>query len=149
MYVSSIENDSDRTFFKTKISSEITFLHAVHVTLIIMSRNFVCGFSKLISFHVFYPVSQFRSPDLPFDIRFWTRGCLGLVMRSRKAGFPFAVRVQKRELCLQRYVSRMTLTENCLSQNLKFFSLNPLFLPGDPRLLCSLTERIEIRRNRD
>ena len=42
----------------------------------------------------------FRSPDLPFDIRFWTRGFL-LVMRSRKAGFPFATRARKRELSIQ------------------------------------------------
>ena len=43
---------------------------------------------------------DFRSPDLPFDIRFWTRGFL-LVMRSRKAGFPFATRARKRELSIQ------------------------------------------------
>ena len=39
-----------------------------------------------------------------------------LVMRSRKAGFPFATRARKREPCLQRYVSRMTRTENFLIQ---------------------------------
>ena len=43
---------------------------------------------------------DFRSPDLPFDIRFWTRGFL-LVMRSRKAGLPFATRARKRELSIQ------------------------------------------------
>ena len=37
-------------------------------------------------------------------------------MRSRKAGFPFATRARKREPFLQRYVSRMTRTENFLSQ---------------------------------
>ena len=42
-----------------------------------------------------------------------------LVMQSRKASFPFAARVRMREPCLQRYVSRMTRTENFLSQ---FFS---------------------------
>ena len=57
----------------------------IHVTLIIMSRKY------------FF---EFRSPNLPFDIRFWTRGFL-LVMRSRKAGFPFATRARKRELSIQ------------------------------------------------
>ena len=42
-----------------------------------------------------------------------------LVMRSRKADLPLATRARKRELCLYRYVSRMTLTEKILSQ---FFS---------------------------
>ena len=46
------------------------------------------------------PKIFFRSPDLPFDMRFWTRGFL-LVMRSRKAGFPFATRARKRELSIQ------------------------------------------------
>ena len=59
--------------------------------------------------------SVFRSPHLPLDTPFWTRG-FPLVMRSRKAGFPFATRARKREPCLQRYVSRMTRTENFLSQ---------------------------------
>ena len=40
-------------------------------------------------------------------------------MRSRKAGFPFAVRARKRELCLQRYASRMTLTESCQKLKVK------------------------------
>ena len=46
------------------------------------------------------PKIFFRSPDLPFDMRFWTRGFL-LVMRSRKAGLPFATRARKRELSIQ------------------------------------------------
>ena len=62
--------------------------------------------------------SVFRGPHLPLDAPFWTR-CFPLVMQSRKAGFPFAARARKREPCLQRYVSRMTRTENFLSQ---FFS---------------------------
>ena len=76
-------------------------LFMFHATLIIMSRKYFFAF---------------RSPDLPFDIRFWTRG-LPFVMRSRKAGLPFAIRARKRELCLQRYVSRMTRTDNFLSQS--------------------------------
>ena len=51
--------------------------------------------------------SVFRSPHLPLDTPFLTRG-FSFVMRSRKAGFPFATRARKREPCLQRYVSRMT-----------------------------------------
>ena len=39
-----------------------------------------------------------------------------MFMRSRKAGLPFATRARKRELCLQSYVSRITRTENFLSQ---------------------------------
>ena len=38
------------------------------------------------------------------DLRFWTRG-FPLEMRSRKPGLPFAIRAQKWELCLHRYVS--------------------------------------------
>ena len=38
-------------------------------------------------------------------------------IRSRKADLPFAIRARKRELRLQRYVSRITLTENFRSQN--------------------------------
>ena len=117
-----IENDSGRKFSKTKISNvflkqfkskffkyflETTFVHVSCYPdqFETLSRKFCFGF---------------RSPDLPFDIRFWTRGFL-LVMRSRKAGFPFAVRARKREHCLQRYVSKMTLTENCKSQKFKIF----------------------------
>ena len=59
--------------------------------------------------------SVFRGPHLPLDTPFWTR-CFPLVMQSRKAGFPFAARARMREPCLQRYVSRMTRTENFLSQ---------------------------------
>ena len=59
--------------------------------------------------------SVFRGPHLPLDTPFWTR-CFPVVMQSRKAGFPFAARARKREFCLQRYVSRMTRTENVLRQ---------------------------------
>ena len=70
--------------------------------------------------------SVFRGPHLAFDTPFWTR-CFPLVMQSRKAGFPFAVRARKREPCLQRYVSRMTRTENFLSQFFSKFFWKPLF----------------------
>ena len=69
-----------------------------HGTLFIISRKYL---------------SVFRSPHLPLDTPFWTR-CFPLVMQSRKAGFPFAARARKP--CLQRYVSRMTRTENFRSQ---------------------------------
>ena len=57
----------------------------------------------------------FRSLHVPLDTQFWTRG-FPLVMRSRKADLPLATRARKRELCLYRYVSRMTRTENFISQ---------------------------------
>ena len=79
--------------------------------------------------------SVFRGPHLPLDTPFWTR-CFPLVMQSRKAGFPFAARARKREPCLQRYVSRMTQTENFLSQFFSNIFLKPLY----PRFMvrCSL-----------
>ena len=70
--------------------------------------------------------SVFRGPHLALDTPFWTR-CFPLVMQSRKAGFPFAARARKREPCLQRYVSRMTRTENFLSQFFSKFFWKPLF----------------------
>ena len=70
--------------------------------------------------------SVFRSPHLPLDTPFWTRG-FPLVMQSRKAGFPFATRARKREPCLQRYISRMTRTENFLGQFFSYFFWKPLF----------------------
>ena len=80
--------------------------------------------------------SVFRGPHLPLDTPFWTR-CFPLVMQSRKAGFPFAARARKWEPCLQRYVSRMTRTENFLSQFFfQIFSGNHFY----PRFMvrCSL-----------
>ena len=81
--------------------------------------------------------SVFRGPHLPLDTPFWTR-CFPLVMQSRKAGFPFALaaRARKREPCFQRYVSRMTRTENFLSQFFQTFSGNHFY----PRFMvrCSL-----------
>ena len=58
----------------------------------------------------------------------WTNQKVQLY-RSRKAGFPFATRARKREPCLQRYVSRMTRTENFLSQFFSKFFWKPLFSP--------------------
>ena len=72
---------------------------------------------------------DFRSSQLPFDIRFWTRG-FPLKMQSQKACLPFATRARKRELSIQevrRYVSRMTWIENFISQNFSKFFWKPLF----------------------
>ena len=84
-----------------------------HAPLIIMSQK--CFF-------------DFRSPRLPSDIRIWTRG-FPLEMWSWKPGLPFATRARKRELSIpRRYpVSRMTRTENFLSQNFSKFFWKSLF----------------------
>ena len=81
----------------------------IHVNLIIMSRKYF-----------------FRSPDLPFDMRFWTRGFL-LVMRSRKAGLPFATRARKRSSRYRRYVSKMTRTKFSKTKFFQSFSENHFF----------------------
>ena len=98
-----IENYSDRKFSNSIFFSKFFWkplLSTFYGTLFIISRKYF---------------SVFRSPHLPLDTPFWTR-CFPLVMQSRKAGFPFATRARKREPCLQRYVSRMTRTENFRSQ---------------------------------
>ena len=76
-----------------------------HAIPIIMSRKYFFGF---------------RSPQLPFDIRFWTRG-FPLEIRSRKAGLPFAIRAHKRELCLQRYVSGWVGPKLSMSKFFEYF----------------------------
>ena len=71
--------------------------------------------------------SVFRSMHLPLDTQFWTRG-FPLVMRSRKADLPLATRARKRELCLYRYVLRMTRTEKIFkSIFFRGFFWKPLF----------------------
>ena len=79
---------SDRKFFKSKYFKKFFWkllLFMFHATLIIMSRKY------------FF---DFRNSQLPFDIRFWTRG-FPLQMQSQKAGLPFATRARKRELSIQ------------------------------------------------
>ena len=66
-----------------------------------------------------------------FRTRFWIRG-LPFVMRSRKAGLPLATRARERELCLQSYVSRITRTENFLSQKCSVFQW-----PSESTNVCS------------
>ena len=88
-------------------------LFMFHATLIIMSRKYFFRFSKF-THTLRYTILDSSAP---------------LVMRSRKADLPFAIRARKRELRLQRYVSRMTRTENLLSQNFsKFFWKLLLFM---------------------
>ena len=71
-------------------------------------------------------LSQFRSPHLTLDIRSWSRGS-PFVMRYRKAGLPYAIRIRKRGDSLSMYVSRMTRTENFLRQKFQNFSWKSLF----------------------
>ena len=86
-----IENDSDQKFSKTtffKVFLKTTFFHdSCHPD----------HYEPKIFF-------RFSKSGSTFDIRFWIRdrdrGFL-LVMRSRKAGFPFATRARKRELSIQ------------------------------------------------
>ena len=67
---------------------------------------------------------DFRSSQLPFDVRFSTRG-FPLKMQSQKAGLSFATRARKRELCLQRYVSRFENDSDRKFVSPKFFKIFP------------------------
>ena len=83
-----------------------------YVTLFIVSRKYFFGFSK-----------SARTPRYTIlDSR------LPLVIRSRNADLPFAKRARKRELCLYRYVSRMTRTENFISHLFFVVFLETTFL---------------------
>ena len=101
-YVSRItrtENFRSQNFSKLFLK---LLLFMFHATLIIMSRKYFFRFSKF-THTLRYTILDSRAP---------------LVMRSRKAGLPFAIRARKlRKLRLQRYVSRMylqsELTEGC------------------------------------
>ena len=110
-----IENNSDRKFSKSKffqVILETTFVHVSCYPDHYEPKIFL-RFSKF-THTLRYTILDSRAP---------------LVMRSRKAGLPFAIRARKRELRLQRYVSRMTRTENLLSQNFsKFFWKLLLFM---------------------
>ena len=69
-----IENDSDRKFSKSIFFQSFSGNH--------FSPRFMVPCS-LLAENIF---SVFRSPHLPLDTPFWTRG-FPLVMQSRKAGF--------------------------------------------------------------
>ena len=96
------------------------FFSPFYATLFIVSRKYFFGFSKSAPTPR-YTILDSRLPD---------------VMRSRKADLPLATRARKQELCLYRYVSRMTRTENFINQNFNSFSgdhFSPRFM-----LPCSL-----------
>ena len=94
-------NDSDRKFFISPSYCTILKTKCEYSgTLFIISRKYFFGFSRSAL------TPRYTILDSMFP----------LVMQSRKAGFPFAARARKREPCLQRYISRMTRTENFLSQ---------------------------------
>ena len=83
-----IENDSDRKYSKSKFCPSFSENHVfstIHVTLFIISRKYFFGFSK-------------SAPTLRYTI---LDSRVPLVMRSRKAGLPFASRAWKRELSIQ------------------------------------------------
>ena len=73
-----IENDSDRKSSKSKFFWKL-LLFMFHATLIIMSRKYFFRFSK-VTHTLRYTILDSRAP---------------LVMRSRKAGLPFAIRARK------------------------------------------------------
>ena len=86
-----IENDSDRKFSKSiffqKFNLETTFIHDLWYAVHYKPK-------------FFFRFCEVRTPHLPIDTPFCTRG-FSLVLRSRKAGFPFATRARKREPCPQ------------------------------------------------
>ena len=84
-----------------------------------LSRNFFIVFLETTFLHVScYPVYCYTILD----------SRLPLAMRSRKTGLPLATRARKWEICLYRYVSRMTRNENFLSRNWFIVFLETTFL---------------------
>ena len=79
------ENFLSQFFFKNFL--ETTFIHVLWYAVHYKPK-------------IFFRFFEVRTPHLPIDTPFWTRG-FSLVMRSRKAGFPFATRARKREPCPQ------------------------------------------------
>ena len=80
-------------------------------------------------------------PKCSFLAPLWTRG-LPLVMQSRKADIPLATRARKRQLCLYRFVSRMTRTENFISQIFLSFFYGNHFSPRYMGLFIVSRKRI-------
>ena len=78
-------------------------------------------------FWFFEILSLFRSPHLTLDIRSWSRGS-PFVMRSRRAGLPYGIQVQKQGDSLSMYVSRMTLAENFLIRTFSNSKISKVFL---------------------
>ena len=87
-----IENETDRKFSKSIFFQKFSGNH--------FYPRFMVRCSLLLCRKYFFRFFEVRTPHLPIDTPFWTRG-FSLVMRSRKAGFPFATRARKREPCPQ------------------------------------------------
>ena len=116
---------SDRTFSKLKIFSKFFWkplFSTFHATLFIISRKFFCF------------VFQSRHPPLRYttlDSR------LPLVMRSRKAGLPFATRARKRELSI-REVRIENVSDRKISKSKFFRSFSENHFSPRFMLTCSL-----------
>ena len=102
------------------------FVHFVHVhfgkNLVAMYIN-VVGPPPLWAENIFF---DFRSSQLPFDIRFWTRG-FPWKCDLRRQAYPLQLELESGSSRYRRYVSRMTWIENFLSQNFSKFFWKPLF----------------------
>ena len=134
MYVSRMtraENFLIRTFSKSKISKvflETTFLHSSCHPDHYEPKIFFWFFE----IHMF-SIQILKSPPHPRYTILESRFPLVIVIRSRRAGLPYAIRVRKRGDSLSMYVSRMTRAENFLirtfskSKISKVFFWKPLF----------------------
>ena len=109
------ENDSDRKFSKSKFSKFFwkPLFSTIHGTLITLSQKYFFRFSK--SAHTLrYTILDSRDP---------------LVMRSQKAGLPFATRAWKRELSIQEVRIENDSDRKCFKSNFfPSFSENHFFL---------------------
>ena len=72
-------------------------------------------------------LSRFRSPHLTLDIGSWSRDS-PFVIRSRRAGLPYAIRNRKRGDSLSMYVSRMTRADNFLIRTFSKSKISKVFL---------------------
>ena len=100
VYAYSIEDDSDLKFSSQnlfKVFPETTIVHDLCYPDNYRPKTFF----------------NFRSPHLPFDIQFWTRG-FPLVMRSRKAGLSLAVKALPSEVPIENDSHRKFSKSNIL-----------------------------------
>ena len=98
-----------------------SLLFMFHATLIIMSRKYIF---------------DFRSLQLPFDIRFWTR-VLPWKCDIRRQASPLQLELESASSRYRRYVSTMTWIDNFLSQSFSENHFSPRFM-----LPCSLLAEI-------
>ena len=135
-----IENDSDRKFLSPKLKKyflEITFLYVlcysdhyepkIFFSQNIFSGNYSCSCFMLPCTLIIDIMSRkyffdFRNSQLPFDIRFWTRGFPSKCDLRRQA-YPLQLQLESGSSRYRRYVSRMTWIENCLHSKSKFFKV--------------------------